>query len=90
MVHPVELGGPPSDSRFLFMQMVPCVSDKNELESEFWQYFFINDDPDNSIITEVDRVIRVLQPSMVLISMQMADRLFTTSRIQCLRPQMTF
>jgi hypothetical protein len=81
MVHPVELEGSPSDSRFLFMQMAPCVPDKNELESEFRQYFFISDDPDNPIITEVDRIIRVLQPSKVLISMQMADRLFTTSTI---------
>jgi hypothetical protein len=53
----IEMRRPPSDLRFLLAQISPYVSDRRDLECEFWQFFFDVDDTDESVRRKLDGVL---------------------------------
>jgi hypothetical protein len=49
MLDAIHMGRPPSDLRFLFVQMAAYVSNAEALQCEFWGYFFDRGDTDESV-----------------------------------------
>jgi hypothetical protein len=56
MVDAIEMNRPPSDLRFLFVQLSPYVSNSADLEREFWLSFFDLGDTDASVRRKLDRL----------------------------------
>jgi hypothetical protein len=54
----VELNRPPSDLRFLFVQLSCYVSNGTELRDEFWRYLFDDSDIDESVLEKLSQLMQ--------------------------------
>jgi hypothetical protein len=66
----IEMGRPPSDLRFLLAQIAPYVSNRRDLECEFWQFLFDIGDTDDSVRRKLDEM---LHPQACLTEAMSAD-----------------